>query len=342
MGEYLQRRKSFYGAWDVDISDADNRYILEWWSSDHDALIRQLIAEYRWNWPWMVADRVVECTSSKTLELWKAKDPACERSVWYNALLWFVLARAAATGMDRLVKKPRWKICRLCKLPFVEDSLPMPLFERLGADRIDHCAPCMGCLLQGSGNPKASESQIIKYLQSLAGVLGRVPAQGFGEGMKDLLDYDTSSRTAILRVLRKKPTVRRVKELFDSWLNALVEAGVLEDGARRSGRGIQTIARDGHVCLSLGERTIDEWLFDHGIVHEREPHYPEGNFRADFLVNGIFIEYFGLSGNADYDAKVDMKKRICRKHGIRIISLYPRDLLSNKRLESKLQCLFGA
>ena len=96
------------------------------------------------------------------------------------------------------------------------------------------------------------------------------------------------------------------------------------------------MAKDGHVCLSLGEKTIDDFLYSRGIPHDKEPSYPEGNFRADFMVDGVLIEYLGLTGDPDYDAKTKLKQRICRKHGLRLIAVYPSDLVSTKKLEAKL------
>ena len=81
--------------------------------------------------------------------------------------------------------------------------------------------------------------------------------------------------------------------------NALVQAGILEDGTRRMVRGTQCIAKDGHVYLSLGERTKVDLPHAHGIPHEKEPHYPESNYRADFAVGDVFIEFFGLAGNLE-------------------------------------------
>ena len=45
-----------------------------------------------------------------------------------------------------------------------------------------------------------------------------------------------------------------------------------------------------------------------GVYHEKEPHYPEGNFRGDFKVGEALIEYFGLAGDPVYDARI--KKRL--------------------------------
>lgn len=154
--------------------------------------------------------------------------------------------------------------------------------------------------------------------------------------MGDLRDLTTAERLSVLTQLRQKPNQERVKELFGSWLAALIAAGLLENGARRLTRGTQCLARDGHVCLSLGEKTVDDLLQANGIHHKKEPSYPEGNFRADFVANNVFIEYFGLVGDRDYDLRTKEKQRLCRKHGIKLISIYPADLVSSKKLESML------
>jgi hypothetical protein len=82
------------------------------------------------------------------------------------------------------------------------------------------------------------------------------------------------------------------------------------------------------VCYSFGEKTIDDLLYSLEITHEKEAPYPTGNFRADFRVNGNFIEYFGLIGDPNYDAKIEVKQRICAAHEIRLVSIYPKDLLN--------------
>jgi hypothetical protein len=48
------------------------------------------------------------------------------------------------------------------------------------------------------------------------------------------------------------------------------------------------------------------------------------------------IEYFGLQGDPDYDRKTRQKQNLCRKHNVRLISIYPADLVSLRKLEKKL------
>lgn len=180
---------------------------------------------------------------------------------------------------------------------------------------------------------------MLEYVRDLTNALQQIPHQGFGEGMYDFHDMDFGQRLVVLQVLQGKPAMQHVKELFGSWLQALVEARVLDEDARRTSRGIQCIAKDGHVCLSLGEKTIDDFLHARGIVHEKEPRYPAANYRADFAVQKVFIEYFGLQGDPDYDEKVKQKQRICMNCGIDLVSVYPNDLVSIAKVESKLKMI---
>lgn len=79
-----------------------------------------------------------------------------------------------------------------------------------------------------------------------------------------------------------------------------------------------------------------DYLFHHDVWHEKEPFYPTGNMRADFKVSAVFIEYFGLRGDPEYDAKTRTKFTLCAEHGISLISLYPEDIVNSKRMEKKL------
>lgn len=88
------------------------------------------------------------------------------------------------------------------------------------------------------------------------------------------------------------------------------------------------LAKDGHTCLSLTEKTIDDFLCDHGIPHTKEPSYPGSKYRADFEVKGSFIEYFGLAGEPSYDQRIKDKKALAKDAGINLVSIYPKDLIN--------------
>jgi hypothetical protein len=205
-------------------------------------------------------------------------------------------------------------------------------------DHLDFCAPCLkSTLLQGTGSTTLSREQTLEYVRELTNALQQIPDQGFGEGMHDfdLMDFD--ERLRVLKLLQTKPSTRRVKELFGSWFQALIEAGVLNEDARRTSRGTECLAKDGHICFSLGEKTIDDFLNTLKVEHEKEPKYPNSNYRADFAVGTVLIEYFGLEGDPDYDEKTREKQRICKKCGIDLVCIYPRDLANITKLDGKLR-----
>jgi hypothetical protein len=319
---------------------AQNQYILRWWRTEYDALLKIEIERWGWAWYWSITDVLQKAIPKETLEQWRTDDPLCDQYAWYNILMNFAVARAGDCGLFVNSRHPKSKICLLCNADFVEDSLPYPIIRRLGIDKLDYCAPCMkGLVYENTGSETSTEQEIKEYLLSLSKIIGRVPPQGFGEGINDLIELDADTLKQVIFHLTKKPTTSHIKGVYRSWLNALIQAGVLEDGTRKTARGTQTLAIDGHVCFSLGEKTIDDYLFQKGIQHQKEPRYPEGNFRADFLAGNVFIEYFGLAGNSEYDEKTQMKQQICKRNGIELISIYPTDLMSNNKLESKLRRL---
>jgi len=340
MSIYDFRDKPAYKTIDVKEDYCQNKSILAWWSELHDDLINILIQKYQWNWFWEISDEVIKTTPNEIIENWKSSDPLCSAYAFYNVLMYFAISRANSKGYHKSIRDPEWRNCAMCKNQFVENSLPQPIIKRLGIENLDICSPCFSLrTFMGYEDNGMAKSKIIEYLQNLTEAVGRVPPQNFGCGVNDFLDLDTEERVKILRILGNRPTLRRVKKVFGTWLNALIQAGILENATRKTSRGTQCIAKDGHLCLSLGEKTIDDFLFVNGIAHEKEVYYPEKIYRTDYCVGNIFIEYFGLHGNSEYDKKSVKKKSICKKHGIPLIEIYPKDLLSQKRLKNKLKIL---
>ncbi len=295
-----------------------------------------LIHEKHWVWLENVNDGLVAMTSKDALDQWREKDPLCKTYSWYNILRNFAAERAEETGLTVTMKQPIERRCPLCGNDFSEDSVRFTYIKRLGISQVDFCETCLDSTIFQQARSTSTKEKIIPYLQELTEALQRVPPQDYGEGEQDFLAMTTEERLCVFKVIKNRPPKGQVKELFGYWLHALIEAGVLEDETRRTSRGTQCLAKDGHICFSIGEKTIDDFLYGHGIVHEKEPKYPESNYRADFQVGKVLIEYFGLAGDPNYDAKISIKKEICRSHKIELIALYAADLVSANNLENKI------
>lgn len=103
---------------------------------------------------------------------------------------------------------------------------------------------------------------------------------------------------------------------------------------------MRTKAKDGHLCDSISEAIIDNWLVDHGIAHERDARYSATHHRADWRIGAVFVEYFGLAEDSPrYDRAVIRKRGLCVRYGIPLVELYPYDLYPVVALEGKLQSL---
>lgn len=117
-----------------------------------------------------------------------------------------------------------------------------------------------------------------------------------------------------------------------TWTEWLGHAGLLTDGVRTS-MGTATTATDGHLCRSLFERHVDDFLHHWGVAHEPEPAYPRHpelnttGLRADWrLADGTFVEALGLMTKEAYAAKVARKRELARHHGLRLLTVTAEDL----------------
>lgn len=336
MSIYDYRDRPAYPDFEAPDSYCDNQYINSWWTSEHDNLIKNQIEIEQWNWPWDIYNQIVQITSPEIIKKWKEDDPLCRQYAWYNILLYFSVAKSKKLGYDRLIRKSKWKKCPICNNDFIENSLPSPFIRRLGINNIDFCSPCLKTSLLDEGNNKMSKTDIEKFLIELSRIVNKVPSQNYINEIIDLSVFEFNDKILLLKLLMSKPSLIRVKKAFGSWFNALIDAGILEDGTRRNAIGIQCLAKDGHICLSLGEKTIDDLLFELGISHSKEPHYPEGGYRGDFLVDKKIIEYFGLIGNKDYDKKIELKRKLAKKYNLDLIEIFPKDLVNTKLLIDKI------
>lgn len=125
--------------------------------------------------------------------------------------------------------------------------------------------------------PKYSRKQVIRLLQNFHRIHGRIPTKRDFVGL-----------------------YRVVLRIFKTWNSAIHDAGFQTNPVLFSKKHI---ANDGHQCDSLAEKIIDDWLWARKIPHERNVRYGNTRYTADFKINNIFIEFFGLAGQLkSYDA----------------------------------------
>lgn len=352
---YGKRMTSLYREEPVNPRFCENPYILRWWTSSHDELISKQIEKDQWVWDWQISDAILAITSPEIIERWVDEDPkACwelapeedidpeERQyIWYNMLMYFAKSRAERLGLTNAMREPQTKVCPICGQKFREDSIWVPIVEGFeGVDNLVYCSPCVEIAVHGEGNDEMSREEILTYFRDLAIALRRIPTQQHSRGgsFRALAELGTEERLAIIPVQLRKPTLERVRAVFGSWQDALVEAGMepVSEAVASVLKATTFSANDGHICYSFAEKLIDDQLNERDIVHEKRATYPETGLQALFKVGGAFIEYFGTRRNSEDKAEMKLKKQLCKRHGIKLITVYRKDLASTERLTSKL------
>lgn len=97
------------------------------------------------------------------------------------------------------------------------------------------------------------------------------------------------------------------------------------------------VARDGHICDSVAEKVIDDYLSRKEIKHQRNISYPGGIYTADFKIGIKLIEYFSLSGELErYYELREIKKKLAKQYKLNLVEIYPKDLYPKNRLATIL------
>lgn len=127
---------------------------------------------------------------------------------------------------------------------------------------------------------------------------------------------------------------------FGTWNKAIAAAGFTPNPVMFARR---YRAKDGHICDSFTEKCIDDWLYERGIPHELHTPYPSQlKLRSDFVVNGWFIEFFGLEGEHErYTATAIRKRELAEQWEVPLISVYPRDVFPVSKLDEILAPLLN-
>ena len=326
-------------SWHLDPPDdyACNPHIVSWWTPEYDAILSELILEYGHGWHQAVTQALSERLPADQVAAWRASDPLCEQYAYYNVLTNFAVARARTTGLENALPEERTVECAVCGESFLTSSLKAGVWRDLGTD---FCGVCLARAFWLDGDPLPTREAIVEHITALYVTWERVPPQAIAS--RDVFGTSFEQRRELVKILIGRPGIERVRETFGSWFEALVAAGVLDGAAQRMIRGTRCLANDGHLCLSIGEKTIDDLMYAAGIEHTKEPPYPEGRMRADFKVGDTLVEYFGLAGDADYDAKIELKRVQAAKHGFALIEVYPADLADASALTARLEAAAGA
>jgi hypothetical protein len=136
------------------------------------------------------------------------------------------------------------------------------------------------------------------------------------------------------KLISQHYSVFKVKKAFQYCSLAIIASGLIPT-YKTSAKN--TIADDGHMCDSIEESIIDNWLYGWGIEHSLHVNYPDSEYITDFVVsNNHYIEYAGFArGNnnlrLDYHKRLEDKKVIAQTNNIRLT------IISDVSKKSKLE-----
>lgn len=173
---------------------------------------------------------------------------------------------------------------------------------------------------------KYSKEELLKIIKNTFKKLKRVPAR------REILN-------GVNEACRKE---------FGSWNKAILIAGFQPNRSHdnRMYKRACAKAKDGHLCDSISEVLIDNWLYKNRISHEKDVRYPNTHHIADWKITSsdkkdVFIEYFGLANDSPrYDRSIKQKEILCKKQNIILIEIYPKDLYPKNYLNKNLKNKF--
>ena len=240
------------------------------------------------------------------------------------------------------------KDCELCSNEYIIAS-EVFTYNSFGKQFVDFIYPnlffniCPKCFNKIFNDYKRGASKLkLSRLYDLFIFTGKIPTQDFEKIIYLYKDRDTLIE--LIKIFHKLRTPHGYKEEFGSFFGALVKSGILPKGSKKMTYGIMSLAEDGHLCLSLAEKEIDDFLYSKGIIHEKEVFYPGSKMRADWEILNVekrtFVEYFGLMSKKDYAEKTEKKIKIAKANNINLIEIYPESdwelLLSTFIMKKKI------
>lgn len=309
------------------------RLVRNIWDANCDAILRKLAEKYRWYAARFICDAIEEYLPPSVLQSFVDECATHRTSNWNWVLTYAGEARILELGIE--MPEPRLITCAGCDTKFREWSIEWPIRERIN-QKILFCKQCyqVACFHDGRATAKVTKKkEMLARLSRLVEALETIPTVAYMR-KPDLATLSEEKQIEVVRALLDMPPITAYVSQFGSWFQALNEAGVLQDGMQMMSRGYRCIANDGHVCYSIPEKTIDDWLSARQIKHEKEPLYPfdpelnPTGLRADWQVGDTLIEYAGMMNDLEYAKKMQSKQELASKHNVSLVVLEPEDLLS--------------
>lgn len=297
----------------LTLSHDERQLVRSIWDDNCDQIVRDLAEKYAWfikdQGICLISDAVSKYLPQEILKDFKKRFEGIKSGCWNTALNNYGSERRYRMGIK--LREPELLICNGCGIQFSESSIYGGIAKRVNF-KIKFCSSCYGvaCWHGDCAKPfELSETEMLDLLRNFCQKLETIPPIKFMKNPR--LDiYDTEKQIEIVKHLLCMPSYKEYERIFGSWIKSLTLAGVLEDGVRVLTRGYQCIAKDGHICLSLSEKVIDDWLSAHNIKHDKEPLYPydfylnsSGRMRGDWKVNDLIIEYAGLLDDCPFAEK---------------------------------------
>ncbi len=241
--------------------------------------------------------------------------------------------------------------CEICERSFYPQSSWE--YEWVGAVSPRYCFRCLKMAFSSSSdffrklnftNEQRLQNWKIGLLE-FVNFFGFVPSSNLGKrkifaGLNNLRVEKDFMKEAI-KIAALLPNKSEVCTQYKSWAHFLADCNQL---TKVGVFGTQSIASDGHHCLSFGERAICETLTKNKLNHDKEPYYPKdselnpnGGMRADFKVGDCLIEFAGLMTREDYKQKMLIKKELATRHNIKLLVIEEISIETLDSLVTELQ-----
>jgi hypothetical protein len=219
--------------------------------------------------------------------------------------------------------------CRVCERPAGQFRTP------ICTETLAYCHRCLAIAADGLPNMAGTLDRATARATVAVRALAEAEFGGaaFVEAQLAAIQGDPQHPVAAADIDRRLLLRIAITRGQLAWTRILVDAGLADDGIRLS-RGAVLQAVDGHLCLSMQEKAVDDFLHQHGIDHAREPLYPydkqlnpNTRRRADWLLSdGTFVEMWGMPNDPTYAAKMREKTELATRHRLQLIGLTSKDI----------------